>query len=111
MAGKLPYPRYADVTPCTIVLHGGMGESGEPAEIARWSGKVNLSEKVKRVQNKDGQWVQLSGVIHVCGDILPGVIFTGGTVSIEGYPLRTIVGYSRPRNPDGTVNHTKLELI
>lgn len=79
--------------------------------VATWSGKVNLSEKVKRVQNKDGQWTQLAGVIHVCGDILPGVIFTGGTVSIEGYPLRTINAYSRPRNPDGTVNHTRLELI
>lgn len=111
MAGKLPYPKFADVTPCNIVLHGAPSSTGAPTVLAEWSGKVNFSEKVKRVQDKDGQWVQLSGVIHVAGDILPGVIFTGGTVAIAGYPTRKIVSYTRPRNPDGSVHHTRLELI
>ena len=109
--GKLPYPKFADVTPCEITLSGGLSEDGESTVLESWSGKVNFSEKAKRIQDKDGRWVQLSGVIHVGGDILPGVIFTEGTVAIEGYPIRTIVGYARPRNPDGTVNHTRLELI
>ena len=41
-----------------------MSEDGEPVELASWSGKVNYSEKAKRVQDKDGRWVQLAAVIH-----------------------------------------------
>lgn len=111
MNGKLPYLNIWDVTPCSIAIEGGMSEDGEPLTLASWSGKVNYSEKAKRVQDKDGRWVQLAAVIHVKGDILPGVVFTGGKVTITGFPVRTITGYSRPRNPDGTVNHTRLELM
>jgi len=111
MTGKLPYLNIWDVTPCSIKIEGGMSEDGEPVELASWSGKVNYSEKAKRVQDKDGRWVQLAAVIHVKGDIIPGVVFKGGVVTITGLPARTITGYARPRNPDGTVNHTRLELI
>ncbi|NLJ65670.1 MAG: hypothetical protein GX337_09880 [Christensenellaceae bacterium] len=111
MIAKLPYLDAWDVTPCEIVLHGGLGDDGGPEEVGRWKGLVNFSEKARRVQDKDGQWVKLAGVIHVKGDILPGVQFTEGTAKIEDFPARKIIGYSRPRNPDGSVNHTRLELI
>ena len=111
MPGKLMYPKWADVIPCEIVIEGGVSEDGEAVPLETWSGKVNFSEKAKRVQDRDGKWVQLSGVIHVAGDILPGVVYTGGKVTIEGYPVRVVTGYARPRNPDGPVNHTRLELI
>lgn len=108
---QLPYLDAFDVTPCRIVLQGGMSEDGEPETLGDWQGLVNFSERVRRVQNKDGDWVQLSGVIHVKGDILPGVVFKTGTAEVEGYGKRQIISYTRPRNPDGTVNHTRLELM
>lgn len=111
MRGKLPYLDAWDVTPCEITLSEAIGEDGGPEITGRWEGKVNYSEKAKRIQNADGQWIALAGVIHVKGDILPGVQFQEGTAKVEGYPERRIIGYYRPRNPDGSVNHTRLELI
>ena len=107
----LPYLDAWDTLPCTITLMGEVGEDGAPEVVGEWSGKVNFSEKAKRVQSADGLWIKLAGVIHVKGDILPGVQFVEGIAAIEGYPERLIIGYSRPRNPDGSVNHTRLELI
>lgn len=109
---KLPYFDFWDNVPAKIILTDGLDEDGEPKEVAKWQGLVNFSEKAKRIQNKDGLWVKLSAVIHIKGDILPGVVFNGGTVTVTGYSNTfEIVSYSRPRNPDGTVNHTRLELI
>ena len=94
MVGKLRYPEWADVTPATIV-----------------SGKVNLSETSKRVQDGNGRWISLACIIHVKGDILNGAEFKGGRVTVAGFTDRTIVDLKRPRNPDGTVNHTRIEVI
>ena len=70
MIAKLPYRSVWDVTPCTIRLNaGGYTEDGEPMEAHSWTGKVNFSERAGRIQDKDGVWVKLSGVIHVKGDI------------------------------------------
>lgn len=112
MLNKLPYlTGLWDVVPVTIELHGGIGRDGSPEILGSWSGKVNYSEKARRVQDKEGRWISLSAVIHVAGDIIPGVMFQSGTVKVKGYDgTRPIVGYWRPRNPDGTVNHTRIEV-
>lgn len=107
---KLPYLKAWDVTPCKIELSTEFGEDGGPEITDTWSGDVNFSEKVNRIQDADGQWVRLSGVIHTKGDILPDAVFEDGTAEINGVKYR-IVSYTRPRNPDGTVNHTRLELL
>ena len=111
MVGKLRYPEWADVTLATIVLDGEPTESGADNPALTWTGNVNLSEKGRRVQDKDGRWVSLACVIHVKGDIFPGVEFKGGRVTAGAYTSREIVSYQRPRNPDGTVNHTRIEVI
>ena len=107
---RLPYLKSFDVTPCSITLYKGIGEDGGPVGAGSWSWLVNFSEKVRRVQDKNGQWVALTGVIRVKGDILPGAVFDDGVASIGGHEAKRIVHYSRPRNPDGTVNHTRIEL-
>lgn len=108
---KLPYFKDAwDVTPATITLTRGMSVDGEPQVAGTWTGNVNFSEAAKRVQDKDGLWVRLSAVVRAAGDIMPGVVFTEGTCIVGGNTHK-VVGFSRPRNPDGTVNHTRLELI
>lgn len=108
---KLRYPEWADVTPCKITLEGEPQNDGSPSIVLEWEGKVNYSEKAKRVQDSDGRWIQLAGVIHVKGDILADVPYIRGTVDIDGLQTRTIIAISRPRNPDGTINHTRLEVV
>jgi len=111
MVGKLEYPDWADVVPATIVLDGEPTEDGSDPTGTTWTGNVNLSEGGKRVQDADGRWISLACVIHVKGDIFPGVDFKGGRVTVGAYSDRTIINYKRPRNPDGTVNHTRIEVI
>lgn len=108
---KLPYLTMWDVTPCVLKMHQGLDIDGSPKVVDTWEGLVNFSEKAKRIQDKDGLWVELAGVIHVKGDIFPDKPYQEGVAIVAGQPERRIVGYSRPRNPDGTVNHTRLELI
>lgn len=111
MIGKLRYPEWADVTPATIVFDGEPTEDGSDPAGTVWTGNVNLSEKSRRVQDSDGRWISLACVIHVKGDILNGSEFKGGRVTVAGFTNRTIINLYRPRNPDGTVNHTRIEVI
>ena len=110
MIKKLHYPSFFDVTPVTIIITDGINEDGTEKEILRKDIKCNYSETTKRVQSKDGLWVPLSGIIHFKGDICPDISNPTGYVILFNKKI-TISNYSRPRNPDGTVNHTKLELI
>lgn len=106
---KLHYFDFWDNTP-VVIYQTKLGRSGEEEVIAQWEGLCNYSESNKRVQNDQGLWVHLSGVIHVKGDIFPDYPVISGYVVINGQKL-TIAGATRPRNPDGTVNHTRLELL
>ena len=110
MIKKLNYPSFFDVTPVEIVIIDGINEDGTEKEVVRKNIKCNYSETTKRVQNSEGLWVPLSGVIHFKGDICPDIANPTGYVILFGKEI-TISNYSRLRNPDGSVNHTKLELI
>ncbi|MBP5261267.1 MAG: hypothetical protein J6Z43_03965 [Clostridiales bacterium] len=113
MLRKLRYPEFADVTSCSIVFTGGPSQFGDDSVLSTCEGKVNWSEKAQKVQDKDGNWIKLSGVIHVGKDLLDGIAddVTGGRVTIAGLINREINAINRPRNPDGTVNHTRIEVI
>ena len=110
MVKKLKYPAFADVTPVKITLVSGLDEEGEPIKVGEWSGKCNYSEKSQISVDKDGKKVVLAAVIHICGDIAPSLPAIDGSVEINGI-TRNIHYASRPRNPDGSVNHTRLELV
>lgn len=109
MIKKLPYYKQWDVTPITVYLTE-QGKGGKKETEETWTGLCNFSETHKRVQNSQGIWVHLSGVVHIKGDIFPDKDHIEGYVIINGQKLN--IDYSsRPRNPDGTINHTRLELI
>lgn len=110
MIKKLYYPDFADVTPCRVELAGELNEDGELEPAGVWEGKVNFSQTSKRVQNKDGMWVPLSGVIHVKGDIFPNMSSCAGYAYIDGTKME-ISKLDKIRNPDGTINHTRIELM
>lgn len=132
---KLPFPDWLAKTPCTITLNrNGVGRNGEPIEAVTWTGKCIFSEKEKTVIDADGKKITLLGEVIVKGDIAPtlksisdgqitisdviylnGELFINsvpiseGEITINGVPYEIHKGY-RPRNPDGSVHHTKFEV-
>lgn len=113
MPQKLPFPDWLLVTPCEVVINReGLDEDGAPMIAAQWAGKVIYSEKAKTVITADKQLVRIEGSIIAKGDIAPGVpTASAGTVTIDGAKEYRVYRMERPRNPDGTIHHTTLELM
>lgn len=97
-------------TPCKVVLTNGTDENGAPVEAACLDLKCNWQNSPKQVLNVERQLIQLNGVALFDGDIAPELDVLAGTVEIDGGRW-TIYKGSKCRNPDGTVNYTKLELM
>lgn len=109
---KIPFPDHLLVTPCIIKLDAkGLNKDGEPIESAKIQVKCMWSEHTKRIYDKDGKQVILSGQVIVKGDIAPNMPeISSGTVQV-GKRVMRIHEASRPQNPDGTVHHTCFKLI
>lgn len=106
---RLVTPRMCK-TSCTITLTDGCGEDGAPREVARLSLKCNWQDSPRQILNAERQLIQLSGTALFDGDIAPEVDVLAGTAEICG-SVWTIYRGTKCRNPDGTVNYTKLELM
>ena len=107
---KLPYlTRLWDVTPVVVHITDGMTEGGSPQEVAAYTGLCNYSEKAKTVRQTDGTLIQLAASLTIGCDIAPAVPVITGSVEVAGRTWQ-IATAARPRNPDGTVNHTALGL-
>ncbi|MBP3939489.1 MAG: hypothetical protein IK955_08765 [Clostridia bacterium] len=110
---KLPFPDFLLRTPCEIKLHtGNVNEDGDK-EIYKIDKdlKCIYSEASRRVYDKDGKTIVLSGKVIVKGDIAPKLkSVSDGVIVINDNELFIHKG-ARPRNPDGTVHHTEFEVI
>lgn len=107
---KLPYlARLWDVTPVVVHITNGFTEGGEPKEAAAYAGRCNYSEKAKTIRQADGTMIQLNAFLTIGEDIAPDVPVLAGSVEVGGRAWQ-IATAARPRNPDGTVNHTELGL-
>lgn len=109
---KLDFPSFLANTDCSIVINKeGISEEGEPLKALSINKKCIFRERDKTIYNSEGQKVILNGEVLIEGDIAPDLnSVADGTVSLNGKRYKVYAGY-RPRNPDGTVNHTKLELM
>lgn len=96
-------------TPCTVALTDGVGEDGAPKVVASLKLKCNWQDAPRQVLDAERHLIQLGGTALFDGDIAPAVDILAGTVTIYGREW-TIYRGSKCRNPDGTVNYTKLEL-
>lgn len=108
MLGKLPFPQWILVTPVKI-YQTYINEDGEPVENLIYEGLCNYSEKSKQTLDAERRLITLSGKVIVEGDVNPGKL-------IEGYVQigdikKDIFRTSRPRNPDGSVFSTELDLM
>jgi hypothetical protein len=99
-------------TPCKVTVWAeGIGEDGSPVVALDADLVCNYQSRARTVRTKDGTAVEVSGTCLFDGDICPGVAeLAGGEVSVFGERRAVALG-SKARNPDGTVNHTRLELV
>ena len=108
---KFPYLKAWNNADCVVTI-----QDTEPTRNGNfptkftYSGACNLSEKSRTVRSADGQYVRLSCTVHIEGDIAPTMSTFSGKVKINGREL-LIETVDRPRNPDGTVHHTRLGLV
>lgn len=103
----LPYLWHDNAT-VTVAVRNGEIEDGHEVTTELYSGPCNLSQTEKRVQDKEGVYIPLAGIIHIKGDIAPDLVTYDCTVSING---QEYAGEAKKlRNPDGSINHTRIVL-
>lgn len=108
MGIKLPFPKWLLKTPVEV-YHTYMNEDGEPVEELIYKGLSIYNEKGKNTLDAERRLVTLSGTVTIEGDIYPNKLIE---VYIKvGDVKKDIYKSSRPRNPDGSVFSTELELI
>ena len=112
---KMKFPSLVDKrfckTPVTVTLYQeGNDEDGEPQEALVFEGVCNYQDSAKTVLTADKRLIQLSAQAYFIGDIAPGpAVISGGEVTAFGV-TRHIAQGMKARNPDGTVNYTRLDL-
>jgi hypothetical protein len=108
---KFPYLSQWDNAVCKVsITDTKPSENGDFPVIKTYEGKCNLSEKARTVRSVDGEYVRLNCVLHIQGDIAPDLASFTGKATVNGREM-LIETVDRPRNPDGSVHHTRLGLI
>lgn len=114
---KFPYLEQWNNAKCIISISSEKpSENGDFPMVTAYTGRCNFSEKSRVVRTPDGEHVKMSCVLHIKGDIAPGVATFTGKATIQcdnllGVREMLIESVDRPRNPDGSVHHTRLGLI
>lgn len=72
---------------------------------------VSTVKKTKQKITADKQIITLSGEALFNGDIAPDTDVISGEVVVLTGIRRKIYASEKAKNPDGTVNYTRLELI
>lgn len=95
-----------------VYREDGINPDGSPRRIAVFDGLCNYKEQMRQVMDADRRLITLSAVALLPGDISPGTEHLAGSVLVgDSRTVRTIHSAYRARNPDGSVNYTRLELI
>ena len=112
----MKYPKLVRAQDCRIdihiVLYGeGVSENGAPLIVLEDDFKCNYQDSAKRILTKEKAEVQISGIALFHKDIAPNLaVISSGEVTIFG-EKRQIYKGTKARNPDGTVNYIRLELV
>ncbi len=93
------------------LYHEGISEDGEPMTAIEYSGFCNYQDSAKTVLTSEKKLVQISAQAYFIGDIAPELaVISGGEAVIFGEKRRILQG-TKARNPDGTVNYTRVDMI
>lgn len=86
-------------------------EYGQSEKVLDLDLLCNFQDGAKTVWTDEKKLVQITGTALFSGDIAPDwPSLSGGTVTVFG-EVRRINRGSKARNPDGTVNYCRLEVI
>lgn len=111
----MKYPCLVRVKDCKTKVHvhiepEGLNKYGEPPEPIEADLLCNYQEKAKTVFMAEKKLIQVSGTALFPGDIAPDIpAISGGTIEIFGKERRIVQGM-KARNPDASVNYTRLEV-
>ncbi len=99
-------------TPVHVVIYSeGLSEDGEPIKAFEVDLCCNYQDGAKTVLTDKEKKVEISGSAFFTGDIVEALpVISDGEVTIFG-KVRKIAKGIKARNPDGTVNYTRLDLI
>lgn len=93
-----------------VLFSEDIGEDGEPVIVLDLNKKCNYQDNAKQVLTPEKHLIQLSGTVLFNGDIAPELaVISSGYVEVFGQK-RTIYKGTKARNPDSTVNYTRLDL-
>ena len=112
----MKYPKLVPDRVCKIPVHvriyaEGISEDGEPITAFEDDLMCNYQDNAKTILTAEQKLVQLGGSALFNGDIAPGMAtLSGGEVTLFGVERRIYQGF-KCRNPDGTVNYTRLDVI
>lgn len=96
--------------PINVTLTDGINEDGAPAVVRKISTHCNFNGGGGWAVDAQRQAVRYSAAALFCGDLAPDLMRLMGWVDVLGARM-TIHAAFRARNPDGTVNYVRLELI
>lgn len=104
-------PKHLCKTDISVELaQEGVNKYGETLEPIKWSGKCNYQDKGRTIFTTEKKVIQLTGCALIPGDIAPmQPNITGGTITVNGVVRHIEIG-TKNRNPDGTVNYTRLDV-
>lgn len=89
----------------------GVNKYGEPLESVRVSDLCNYQDSSKTVLTAEKKLIRLSGTALFPRDICPELaVISGGTITVNGVKRRIFQG-TKARNPDGTVNFTRIDIV
>lgn len=99
-------------TPVHVVIYGeGMDENGGPVKLFDGELKCNYQDKGKTVLTAEQKLVKLSGTALMHADPFPDIpAVTGGEITVFGIKRHIWQG-EKARNPDGTVNYVRLDIV
>ncbi|MEG0367243.1 MAG: hypothetical protein RR585_10430 [Coprobacillus sp.] len=110
---KWPYlilPQFCKTEIHVFVESEDIEKDGGSIVLVDWNGKCNYQDKAKRIYTTDKEYIEVTGCCLIPGDIAPNLdIITSGTVKIFKGTREIALG-TKARNPDGTVNYTRLDL-
>lgn len=111
--------KYPDLVPkrlCRTDIHvrlesEAVNNQGEPEEVLELDLKCNFQDRAKTILTAEKKLIQVTGCAMFPGDIAPEFpSLSGGTVKVFGEERRIVQGM-KARNPDGTVNFCRLEVV
>ncbi len=89
----------------------GLDKYGEPRKPIEADLFCNYQEEVKTIFTSEKKLIQVSGTALFPGDITPEIPdISGGILEVFGMERRIAKGV-KARNPDQSVNYTKLEVV